>query len=229
MSKQQVIAVDGPSGSGKSTISKIVAKNLDIIYIDTGSMFRSLGLYFLNTDIDFSKDELSSQDHSLMDKMMSDLKFEYGVDENILVRVNGEDWTKKIREHHVSKLASDISKHGVIREYLKKMQRDIVTSRWAILDGRDIGTVIFPEAALKIYLTASAEVRGQRRYDELISKGESVELADIVADIKSRDYQDMNREIAPLKQADDAVLVDSSEITIEQVVDSIMNEYKKVR
>ena len=229
MKKEQVIAIDGPSGSGKSTIAKKLSHQLGIIYIDTGAMFRSLGLYFSQFNIDFSKDSLTENEINILNEKMKTLDFQYGVSDEILVQISGEDWTHKIREHHVSALASNISKHEVIRDYIKDLEREIVAQRWAILDGRDIGTVVFPNAVLKVYLTATAQVRGERRFNQLKNKGSHVSLENIISDIEKRDYQDMNRDVAPLKQADDALFIDSSTLSIDDVVEKILIAFKKVK
>lgn len=232
MSKpENVIAIDGPSGSGKSTIAKIIAEKLDITYIDTGSMFRAIGYKLKDLDIDYSKPELSSDEEDLIKKKLSEFDFEYGVSSEILIRIDGEDLTNTIREHYVSDIASKTSKYPVIRKYLCDWQRKIALKRMTILDGRDIGTVIFPNALLKVYLTASSDIRARRRYDQLVSNDPSnannLDINQIEADIIQRDKQDMERETAPLKQAEDALALDSTSLNIEEVVSAVETAYQE--
>lgn len=215
-----VIAIDGPAGSGKSTIAKFFADRVKATYIDTGSMFRAIGYVLNHAKIDCdSHDDLAA--------FLEKLNFEYGVSDEILVRVNGEDLTATIREHHVSALASQYSQFPLVRTFLAKLQRSLVDSGLCVMEGRDIGTVIFPNAFLKVFLTASAEVRAQRRFDQLKEKNESVDMAELLEDIKHRDIADTQRAVAPLKQADDAILLDTSELTLEQVLKSLEELYKK--
>ena len=210
-----VIAIDGPSGSGKSTIAKLVAAKLGYLYIDTGAMFRALAIHFSQKNI--LVDDLESLKSSL-----SQLDFRYGESSDRLIVIDGENLTDKIREHHVSDLASIYSKVSVIREYLLNKQRDIGNNNFCVMEGRDIGTVVFPNAYIKIFLTASPEVRAKRRYNELISRGEqnhSVEK--ILEDIKIRDERDKGREEAPLVQASDAQMILTDDKTIEELVNQI--------
>lgn len=227
--KSKVIAIDGPSGSGKSTIAKLVAKELDLTYLDTGAMFRALGYVLNKTTIDYSQEGIDSTEIFETQKFLSEINFEYGVSETVLIRVNGEDLTEKIREHQVSLLASQVSKFGVIRQYLKEKQREIATIKPSVLEGRDIGTVIFPNAALKIYLTADSQVRAQRRYEQLVEKDaankDKFSVEQILNDIEKRDLQDKGRMIAPLSQADDAIAIDTSHIDINSVKDKIIELY----
>ncbi len=228
MSKDRVIALDGPSGSGKSTVAKMVAEKLGLIYIDTGSMFRAAAYVLQHTGIDFSKQKLSSAEDELINKFFHDHRFQYAPEAGVLIQLDNLNLTDVIREHHVSKLASQISKFKVIRDFLANWQRTIVTDRPSILDGRDIGTVIFPNAILKVFLTASAEERATRRFEELKERGQAdLDFNTILADIKERDYEDMNREIAPLKKAADGVELDSTGKTIPQIVEEIVSLWEK--
>ena len=218
--KDKVIAIDGPSGSGKSTITKLLAKELNFTYLDTGAMFRALAHKLAELDIDFTKKALSSEEVERVEKYLNSLDFKYAPTESILISVDGEDLTLKIREHHVSKLASQISKFPVIREFLAQLQREIAQVEPSILEGRDIGTVIFPDAALKFFLTANSTVRAQRRLEQLQEKGDAQGLSfeSIKADIEKRDQQDTQREAAPLRKADDAIEIDTSNLSIDKVV-----------
>lgn len=224
MKKDQVIALDGPSGSGKSTVAKMVAEKLNLIYIDTGAMFRSVAYALQHTGIDFTKPKLNEQEDQLILDFFHKHRFQFAPMPGVLVQLDNLNLTDVIREHHVSRLASQISKHKVIRDFLANWQREIVKDRPAILDGRDIGTVIFPNALVKVFLTASAEERAQRRFEELKLRGQSdFDLESILKDIKERDHVDMTREIAPLKKADDGIELDSTGKTITQMVDFIIN------
>jgi CMP/dCMP kinase len=232
MKKDQVIALDGPSGSGKSTVAKMIAERLGLTYIDTGAMFRATAYALQHTGIDFSKPKLSKEEDELISRFFHDHRFQFAPAPGVLIQLDNLNLTDAIREHHVSKLASQISKFKVVRDFLAEWQRSIVEDRPAILDGRDIGTVIFPNAVLKVFLTASPEERAQRRLEELKERGqEGLDHDTILQDIKERDHQDMNREIAPLKQAPDGIMLDSTGKTIQQIVDEIIaywNE-RKVR
>lgn len=222
MKKDQVIALDGPSGSGKSTVAKLVASHLNLIYIDTGAMFRAVAYAFQHTGIDFTKNKLDSSEEEIIKNFFHDHRFQFAPEPGVLILLDNLNLTDVIREHHVSKLASQVSKHKVIRDFLANWQREIVADRPAILDGRDIGTVIFPEAILKIFLTASPEERALRRSEELKARGqEDVNFEIILKDIKERDYEDMNREIAPLKKAPNAIELDSTGKSIPQMVAEI--------
>lgn len=225
MKKDQVIALDGPSGSGKSTVAKLVAQKKGFTYIDTGSMFRSVGHVLSQAGINFSE---SPVDESIIAKFFNDNKLEYAPRPGVLISFNGEDLTKVIREHHVSKLASQVSKLKVVRDFLANWQRKIVEDRQAILDGRDIGTVIFPNAKLKVFLTASANERATRRFEELQARGESnLNFETVLKDIVDRDYEDMNRKIAPLKKAEDAIELDTTGKNIDDIVQEILELWEK--
>jgi cytidylate kinase len=224
MKKDQVIALDGPSGSGKSTVAKMIAQKLGLIYIDTGAMFRAAAYVLQHTEIDFTKPVLDATEEKLIDKFFHEHRFQFAPEPGVLILLDNLNLTDVIREHHVSKLASQVSKHKVVRDFLKNWQRDIVKDRPAILDGRDIGTVIFPDAILKVFLTASSEERATRRFEELKERGQTdVDYATILKDIKERDFEDMNRTIAPLKKADDGVELDSTGKTIPEIVNEIIN------
>jgi cytidylate kinase len=229
MTIDKVIAIDGPSGSGKSTIAKMVSNTLSLTYLDTGAMFRAIGYSINKLDIDFSKKELSIEESTAVQNLLRSLNFEYGVDESVLIRVNGDDLTDKIREHEISTLASLTSKFSEVRNYLKSKQRDIATIKPSVLEGRDIGTVIFPNAAVKIFLTADPKVRAQRRYSQLIEKDESnknkYSVEKIMQDIEDRDAQDANRTIAPLTKAKDAIEIDTSSLSIDEVAQRIIEAY----
>lgn len=223
MKKDQVIALDGPSGSGKSTVAKKIAQKLGLTYIDTGAMFRAAAYALQHTGIDFTKDSLNKSEEEIIQKFFHEHRFQFSPAPGVLIQLDNLNLTDVIREHHVSRLASHISKHAVIREFLKNWQRDIVKDRPAILDGRDIGTVIFPNAVLKVFLTASFEERAVRRFEELKERGQTdLDYETILQDIKERDYQDMNRKIAPLKKADDGIELDSTGKTINQIVDEVI-------
>ena len=217
------IAIDGPAGAGKSTIAKTIAKKLEFIYVDTGAMYRAMALFFIRSKID-------DTDEAVIDAACKNIKvsiaYENGMQQVIL---NGENVTGQIRAEEVGNMASKTSAYPSVRASLLDLQRDLAKTADILMDGRDIGTNVLPDADLKIYLTASVEVRAKRRYDELIEKGQEADLAVIEEDIKKRDHQDMTRDIAPLKQAEDAVLVDSSGMTIEEVVDTVIREFEKVK
>lgn len=228
MKKDQVIALDGPSGSGKSTVAKMIAHQLGLIYIDTGAMFRAVAYALQHTGIDFTKTQLDQHDEDLINKFFHDHRFQFAPEPGVLILLDNLNLTDVIREHHVSRLASQVSKHRVIRDFLKNWQRDIVKDRPAILDGRDIGTVIFPHALLKVFLTASPEERATRRFEELKERGQTeVDYDTILKDIKERDFEDMNRTIAPLKKAEDGVELDSTGKTIPQIVQEIISMWEK--
>lgn len=223
MKKAHVIALDGPSGSGKSTVAKTIARDLNLIYIDTGAMFRAVGYALQHTGIDFTKSVLDKDDNEIVSKFFKDHRFQYAPEEGVLILLDNLNLTDVIREHHVSKLASQVSKHKVIRDFLADWQREIVHDRPAILDGRDIGTVIFPNALLKVFLTASASERATRRFEELKGRGQTdVDYETILKDIEERDHEDMTREIAPLKKANDAIELDSTGKDIPAIVNEII-------
>lgn len=219
--KTNVIAIDGPSGSGKSTVAKEVSKKLKLTYLDTGAMFRALG-FVLN------EQNISASDTEKITSFLEKIKFDYAVSSTSLVVINDIDLTKKIREHHVSKLASIYSQAVPVRDYLKKLQRDIANKVPSILDGRDIGTVIFPHALLKVYLNADSKIRAERRLAELKIKDPNKEynFEKILSDIEARDLADRSREIAPLKKAEDAIEIDSTSLSVSEIVDQIVTNYQ---
>lgn len=210
------IAIDGPAGAGKSTIAKRAAKELSFIYVDTGAMYRAIALGLLRYETNVAdKDELAAA----LERIEVSIGYENGEQ---CVYLNGENVSGLIRTEEVSSMASVSSANQIVRDKLTDLQRGLAARENVLMDGRDIGTLILPNAQLKIYLTASVETRAMRRYLEMKERGVDCELKEIEADIAERDYRDMNRETAPLKQADDAVLVDSSNMTINQVVERIV-------
>lgn len=209
------IAIDGPAGAGKSTIAKKLAKKTAFIYVDTGAMYRAMAYYFLANHI-AADDESALK--SACEKIVIELAYEDGVQKVLL---NGDDISGEIRREEVGNMASATSGYSFIRAKLLSLQQDIAAKNDVIMDGRDIGTCVLPNAQLKVYLTASVKTRALRRYKELQEKGQACILADIEKDIEARDYRDMHREIAPLKAAEDAEVLDSSDMTIDEVVDTI--------
>lgn len=214
------IAIDGPAGAGKSTIAKRLAKELGFIYVDTGAMYRAMAYYFLINGIKAEDEAAIAAACPQVDVTIS---YENGEQQVIL---NGENVNGVIRNEEVGNMASASSVYPVVREKLMEMQRHLAATADVIMDGRDIGTCVLPNAQVKIYLTASSATRAQRRYDELTAKGVSCDLNAIEKDIIERDYRDMHRETAPLKQAEDAVLVDSSYLNIDEVVAKIRSIYE---
>ena len=215
------IAIDGPAGAGKSTITKRVAKELNFMYVDTGAMYRAMAVFFLRKGVD-SKDEVAVSESCKEAEV--EIVYEDGVQQAIL---NGENITSLLRKEEVGKMASETAIYPSVRAKILDIQRNLAKGTDVIMEGRDIGTCVLPFATVKIYLTASVEARAKRRYNELIEKGETPDIEVIKADIEARDYADMNREHSPLKQAEDAVLVDSSEMGIDEVADAIVNIFKK--
>ena len=215
------IAIDGPAGAGKSTIAKMAAKKLDFIYVDTGAMYRAMALYFLRREID-AKDEKKIAE--ACEHINVTIAYQEGEQQVLL---NGENVNACIRTEEVSMMTSNTSKYPAVREKLLYLQRELAAANNVIMDGRDIGTCVLPDAELKIYLTASASERAKRRYLEQKERGVESDLAQIERDIIARDEQDMNREIAPLKQAEDAIYLDTSDMTIEEVVTKIVSLVQK--
>lgn len=216
------IAIDGPAGAGKSTIAKRLAKELGYIYVDTGAMYRAMAYYFL-------KNKISAEDENRIaaacENVDITIRYQDGEQQVIL---NGENVNGVIRNEEVGNMASTTSVYPIVRKKLVELQQQLAVKENVIMDGRDIGTIVLPNADVKIYLTASSKVRAKRRYDELTAKGEACDLDQIEQDIIDRDYRDMNRETSPLKQADDAVLLDSSDLDIDGVVET-MKEIIKSR
>ena len=211
------VAIDGPAGAGKSTIAKQIAKNLGFIYVDTGAMYRAMAVFFLRQGIKAEEEEKIAEACKLADVS---IVYENGVQQVLL---NGENVTGLLRTEEVGNMASASSVYPVVRLKLVELQRKLAATANVIMDGREIGTFVLPNADVKVYLTASSLCRVKRRYAELEEKGSLGDktLESIQADIEERDYRDMNREFAPLRQAEDAVLVDSSDMTIEQVIETI--------
>ena len=209
------IAIDGPAGAGKSTIAKMVSKELSFIYVDTGAMYRAMAYYFIQNQI--SSDDLEGITNACKNV---DISIEYVNGEQCVI-LNGENVNGVIRTEEVGNMASATSVYPVVREKLVELQQQLAKKADVIMDGRDIGTVVLPKADVKIYLTASSKVRAERRYKELREKGVECNLDDIEKDIIDRDYRDMHREVSPLKQAIDAVLLDSSTLDIDGVVEKM--------
>lgn len=215
------IAIDGPSGAGKSTAAKAIAKQLNILYLDTGAMYRALALKAFRLGVDPNDKE---KVESFLPAVSVDVRYRDGVMELYL---DGEEVSGFIREHHISKGASDISKIPAVRLKLVELQRAIAAKNDVVLDGRDITSYVLPNAEYKFYLTASPEVRAKRRYDELTAKGQTVSYEQILADVIDRDYNDMHRDFAPLVQTADSVLVDSSDMSADEVVELILSYVKR--
>lgn len=209
------IAIDGPAGAGKSTVAKRVAKELGFVYVDTGAMYRALAIHFLNKGL---RPEETDKIAIACKEAIVTIGYADGMQQ---VYLNGENVTGKLREEAVGNMASVSSAIQEVRAQLLELQRELARTKDVVMDGRDIGTNILPNADVKIYLTASVETRANRRYKELREKGIPCNLNEIERDIKERDMRDMNREIAPLKQADDALYLDSSNLTIDEVVATI--------
>ena len=214
------IAIDGPAGAGKSTIARRVAKELSLIYVDTGAMYRAMALYLLRREV--NKDDTEQIGNICQD---AEISIEYQNGEQIVL-LNDENVNSYLRTEEVGNMASVSSAVPRVREKLLSLQRKLARDMSVVMDGRDIGTTILPDADVKIYLTASSLTRAKRRYLELQEKGTVCNLDEIQKDIEERDQRDMNREISPLRQAEDAVLVDSSDLTIQQVVDRILQIFR---
>ena len=211
------IAIDGPAGAGKSTIAKQVAKEKGFIYVDTGAMYRGLAVHFLQNGID-------PQDTKEIEEACQDAEVTIGYEDgNQQIYLNGENITSRLRQEEVGNMASKSSAVPKVREKLLDLQRTLAAEKDVVMDGRDIGTNVLPQADVKVFLTADARTRAKRRYDELTAKGISCNLDEIESDIRERDERDMNRETAPLKQAEDAVLIDSSHMSIPEVVSKILS------
>ncbi|MBO4976441.1 MAG: (d)CMP kinase [Lachnospiraceae bacterium] len=206
------IAIDGPAGAGKSTIAKALAKKMNLIYVDTGAMYRAMALYLLRKKINPNDVQAVS---TKCEEADITIRYDDGVQ---VVYLNGENVNAFLRTEEVGNMASMTSPQPAIRKKLVELQQKLASTSDCVMDGRDIGTCVLPDADVKIYMTASSYVRAKRRFDELTAKGEKCDLEKIKADIEERDYRDMNRETSPLKQAEDAILLDTSEMTIEEVV-----------
>ena len=220
------VAIDGPAGAGKSTIAKLCAKKMNLVYVDTGAMYRAVALYLLESGIDVNDRTAVAEKCSGANV---DIKYEDGIQN---VYLNGVNVTGRLREEAVGNTASVTSAVPEVRSQIFSLQRGLAERGGVIMDGRDIGTVVMPDAEVKIYLTASSEVRARRRVLELEAKGEKPDFEEVKRDIEERDHRDMTREISPLKQADDAVLVDTSDMTIDQVAEkicSLCDEFLKLK
>ena len=218
MAKHYSIAIDGPAGAGKSTIARRLAKEMGYYYVDTGAIYRTVA-YFMDL-LGVSPKDVDGVERYI-DELTINIVYDEEGKQHMLM--NGMDVTDDIRTQDISQKASLVSAHKVVRDVLLDMQRQVARENNVIMDGRDIGTVVLPNADVKIFLTASVEVRAKRRYDELIAKGQKTTLAQVQKDVEQRDYQDSHREIAPLKQAKDAVLLDTSNLDIDGVVAAIKN------
>ena len=215
------VAVDGPAGAGKSTISRAAAKELGFIYVDTGALYRAVGVYALRNGI-------GTKDSENIEKALNDIVVELKFVGDIQhVFLNGEDVSTEIRTPEASMAASDVSAIPCVRAFLFDLQRDIAKKNNCLMDGRDIGTVVLPDAKIKIFLTASAEERAKRRYKELVEKGAKDTYEEVLADLEKRDYQDSHREIAPLKPAEDSVIVDTSDYNFDEAKNIIVNIIKE--
>lgn len=221
MNKTFKIALDGPSGSGKSTIAKRLSKKLDILYLDTGAMYRATALKAIKSGVD-TLDEAGVS--KFIDDLDLEIKYENGGQQTYL---DGENVSEKIREPHVSMAASNISSLKCVRLKMVEMQRKIAAKTSCVLDGRDIGSYVLPDADYKFFITASVDVRAQRRFKELSEKGFVVDFEKLKTEIQERDYNDSNREFAPLVKAEDAIEIDTSNLTIEEVIDVVMSHIKR--
>ena len=216
MAKKYSIAIDGPAGAGKSTIAKALAKELGYHYVDTGAIYRTVA-YFLDL-LGIAPKDVDGVTRYI-DELTIDIEYDEEGKQHMIM--NGMDVSGEIRTQDISQKASLVSAHAVVRDMLLDMQRDLAKKHNVIMDGRDIGTVVLPKATVKIFLTASPEIRAQRRFDELVAKGTETTFEKVLAEVKQRDLQDTTRPIAPLKQAKDAVLVDTSELDIDGVIAAI--------
>lgn len=215
------VAIDGPASSGKSTVAKQIAENLGLIYVDTGAMYRTITYKALQEKVDL-------QDEAALLAILKETKIEFErTDKGQLVFANGEEVTSDIRQNDVSNAVSDVSAHAAIREELVARQRKIAEQQGVIMDGRDIGTVVLPEADVKIFLVASVEERAERRHNENVQKGIPSDLELLKKEIAERDFKDSNRKVSPLKQAEDALLIDTTELSIQEVVNKIENIIKQ--
>ncbi len=221
-----IIAIDGHSSCGKSTLAKQIAQALGYVYVDTGAMYRAVTLFAIRNNLIKN----GTPDKEALISSLNDIKLSFELNDDNLPEIvlNGENVEKQIRSMEVSGLVSPVSVISEVRRYLVQQQREIAKNKGVVMDGRDIGTVVFPNAELKIFLTASPEVRAERRYKELIEKGTPASYEDVLANLQERDYIDSNRSDSPLKQADDAVLLDNSNLTREEQFNETMQLVKKV-
>jgi len=215
------IAIDGPAGAGKSTIAKRIAQELSYVYVDTGAMYRALALYFIRNGI------AADDEKTISEKcVLADVSIEYRDGEQVVL-LDGENVNELIRTEEVGNMASASSVFADVRKKLVELQQKIAAAQNVVMDGRDIGSVVLPDATLKIYLTASVEARARRRFLQLQEKGQECKIEDISNDLLERDYRDMNRDNSPLRQVEDAILVDSSDMSIEEVVDRILTLFRE--
>lgn len=215
------IAIDGPAGAGKSTIARAAARSFGFLYVDTGAMYRAIALHLLRNHVE-------AEDTDKIEELLADMTIRIiysGGEQQIIL--NGENVTSQLRKEEVGNMASKSAANPKVREKLLQLQRDIARDNDVIMDGRDIGTFVLPKADVKVYLTASVEERANRRYLELKEKGQDADIKKIEEDIRTRDFQDMNRSIAPLKQAEDAVVIDSSRLSIPEVMDRIVDAFQE--
>ncbi len=221
MEKRIIIAIDGHSSCGKSTLAKDLAARLNYIYVDTGAMYRAVALYADRAGL-VKNNQL--QDVETFKSLLPALHISFGRDDQqkLFTTLNGENVEKEIRTMRISNMVSQVSSLGFVRETLVRAQQELGQQKGIVMDGRDIGTVVFPQAELKIFLTAKPEIRAQRRYDELLAKGESVAFDAVLENIKTRDHLDETREISPLRQADDAIVLDNSELTPQEQLEFVM-------
>ena len=215
------VAIDGPAGAGKSTVARAAAAKLGYIYVDTGALYRAVGVYCLRKSITTTDAESVG---AILSEITVELKFIGGVQH---VFLNGDDVSTEIRLPEASMAASNVSAIPAVRTFLFDLQRDIAAKNNCIMDGRDIGTVVLPDAQVKIFLTADPEERAMRRYKELIEKGSQVTFEEVLEDLKVRDYNDSHREIAPLKPAEDSVTVNTTGYTLEESIEKIVNTVKE--
>jgi cytidylate kinase len=214
----KVIAIDGPSGSGKSTIARELARALGVLYIDTGAMFRALAY-------EASEQKIILSEGLPLTNFLKSLKMDYEVNDSVFIQINNKDLSEKIREHHVSGLASIISQLPSVRKYLLDFQRSLALDKICVMEGRDIGTVVFPDAFSKFFITASVDIRADRRLKQLRENGDQkITFEQIAEDVKQRDETDMNRSVAPLKKADDAILLDTSALAMKDIIHILSNE-----
>ena len=209
------IALDGPAGAGKSTVAKALSERLKITYLDTGAMYRAAALFFLEHGTEITEEGAKE----ILDAIHIDIRYEGGIQKIFL---NGKDVGEKIREHRISKAASDVSALPSVRKKLVELQQEIARKTPCVLDGRDIGTVVLPNAEYKFFITAEPEVRAMRRFRELTEKGQNVTFEKVFSDINTRDYNDSHRACSPLKRAEDAVLIDTTDLSAEEVVEEIL-------
>ena len=224
--KKITIAIDGYSSCGKSTMAKDLAREIGYIYIDSGAMYRAVTLFCLENHL-FTEEGI---DREALEKRMSEINISFQLNpetQRPVTYLNGANVEERIRTMEVSSHVSPVAALGFVREAMVRLQQEMGKAKGIVMDGRDIGTVVFPDAELKIFVTASAEIRAQRRYDELTAKGQEVSFEEILKNVKERDYIDQNRAVSPLRQAEDAILLDNSHLTIEEQKQWLAKEFKK--